>query len=190
MSIWIESVSFDIELLLISNIVNLRSENSKKNSIHDAIIATSLWSKNIELTCVTDCSLWFKYLVVISSLLKENTRANLSKWEHMLCVIDVQSSKRRRKRKGRKKKLSNSGIYISLRNTYIQDLLKRDYTLYVLSPKKWISLNSSRYFKQYVLSQPWGKTCYMHQIADLDKLIKILCYHHTHCYHISSEAYL
>ena len=31
-----------------------------------------------------------------------------------------------------------------------------------MSPKKWISLNSSRYLKQYVLSQPWGKTCYKH----------------------------
>lgn len=38
----------------------------------------------------------------------------------------------------------------------------KKFTLYVLSPKKWISGKSSRYLKQYVLSQPWGKTCHKH----------------------------
>lgn len=39
-----------------------------------------------------------------------------------------------------------------------------EFTLYVLSPKKWTSGNSSRYLKQKVLSQPCGKTCYRNQV--------------------------
>jgi len=31
-------------------------------------------------------------------------------------------------------------------------------TLKVLSPKKWMSLNSFKYYKQKVLSHPLGKT--------------------------------
>ena len=46
----------------------------------------------------------------------------------------------------------------------LKKLKSEHLTSKVLSPKKWISVKSWRYRKQYVLSQPFGNTCKMQRL--------------------------